>query len=74
MPRLISIIQIALSLVMVMALATGCAVPSSTPTPASEYPADISGHVTTVGRLKLIDSLGVGHPGEAPPENEVFCS
>lgn len=52
MSRLIGIIQIVLSLAMLCGLATSCAIPSpistsgSTPAPpASEYPADISGHV-----------------------------
>ena len=53
MPRLIVAIQVVLSLVTIMGLATGCellsptSTPSSTPAPpASEYPADISGRVT----------------------------
>jgi len=56
--RCIGIIQIALSLVMIIGLAIGCALPPSTPTPsstpsppASEYPADISGHVTIADKV-----------------------
>ena len=56
--RWIYAIQITLSLVMVIGLATSCAVPSSTsppsstPTPpASEYPADISGRVTIADKV-----------------------
>lgn len=71
MPRLIGIIQIALSLVMVMGLATGCELlpstltPSSTPTPQpSSYPADISGHVTIAEKVKSGTAIAV------PPNKE----
>jgi len=45
-------IQIALSLVVVMGLATGCALPSATSPPASEYPADISGRVIIAEKVR----------------------
>jgi len=61
--RRIYAIQIILSLVIVIGLATGCALPPSTSTPssaptppASTYPADMSGHVT------IADKVIVEHP------------
>jgi len=45
-------IQVVVSLMVVCGLAIGCAVPSATSPPASEYPADISGHVTIAERLR----------------------
>ena len=69
MPRLIGIIQIALSLVIVCGLVTNCAAPSSTPAPApSGYPADISGHVTITDKMIVRGELR--DPGLS--ENEVF--
>jgi hypothetical protein len=46
----IYVTQIALSLVIMCGLAISCAVPSTPP--ASEYPADISGHVTIAEKVK----------------------
>ena len=45
----IGIIQITLSLVIVIGLAMGCGVPSSTS--GSKYPVDISGRVTIIEKL-----------------------
>jgi len=51
---------------MVIGLAIGCAMPPATSTPASKYPADISGRVTIAEKFIL---FGRENP---PSQNEVF--
>lgn len=58
-------IQIALLLVMISGLAIGCGGTSSAP-PASEYPADIIGHVT------IADNIIVGQKEIPPLKDRVY--
>lgn len=67
MPRLIGIIQIALSLVMVCGLVIGCGVLSSTPTPPpSPYPADVGARVTIAEKVKCATAIAI------PPNKEGY--